>query len=116
MIPTLKNKRLENGFDITCNSYVTLKYNYIDPIINDDYLFLRGHTTFTFPASKEVAKFEHILLFLILVSFSVITVAGNVLVIMAVIREQTLHTPTNYFITSLAVADGLIGLLVMPFG
>ena len=65
---------------------------------------------------KEVAEFEHVLLFLVLVSFSVITVTGNVLVIMAVVREKTLHTPTNYFITSLAVSDGLIGLLVMPFG
>jgi len=64
----------------------------------------------------EIAEFENILLFLVLVSFSVITVAGNLLVIMAVIREKSLHIPTNYFITSLAVADGLIGLLVMPFG
>jgi hypothetical protein len=64
----------------------------------------------------EIAEFENILLFLVLISFSVITVAGNVLVIMAVFREKSLHTPTNYFITSLAVADGLIGLLVMPFG
>ncbi|KAM4682208.1 D(3) dopamine receptor [Amazona ochrocephala] len=40
---------------------------------------------------------------------------GNVLVCLAVLRERALQTTTNYLVVSLAVADLLVAILVMPW-
>ncbi|CAL8266750.1 unnamed protein product [Lota lota] len=51
---------------------------------------------------------------LLIVAVVAITVTGNILVILAVCLERKLHNATNYFLMSLAVADMLLGVLVMP--
>lgn len=51
---------------------------------------------------------------LLIVVAVALTVTGNILVIMAVSLEKRLQNATNYFLMSLAVADMLLGLLVMP--
>lgn len=49
-----------------------------------------------------------------LLFFPLLTVFGNVLVVMSVVRERQLKTATNYFICSLAVADIMVAVVVMP--
>jgi len=51
---------------------------------------------------------------LVLLVFPMLTIFGNVLVVMSVYRERSLQTVTNYYIVSLAVADVMVATFVMP--
>ena len=58
-----------------------------------------------------VTRIWEVLLLLIIVAAGI---TGNVLVVIAVVIEKKLQNVTNYFLVSLAVADCLVSLIVMP--
>ncbi|KAI1728153.1 7 transmembrane receptor (rhodopsin family) domain-containing protein [Ditylenchus destructor] len=61
-----------------------------------------------------VIEWRHPLLSVLLIGVCLLTIAGNCLVVVAVCTKKYLRNPTGYLIVSLAIADLIVGLVVMP--
>jgi len=79
-----------------------------------DFIYMTEASNATATLSKHDVVAPLNLWSLLLLVFPVATAFGNALVCVSFWTERSLQTVTNYFIVSLAVADLMVAVLVMP--
>lgn len=72
------------------------------------------HPNLTTICSGELSYPTSIILAILHTISGLLSVGGNLFVLIAIFQTQSLHSTSNYFIASLAVADLSVGLIISP--
>ncbi|KAJ8245258.1 hypothetical protein GJAV_G00268770 [Gymnothorax javanicus] len=83
------------------------------PIFSNISNFTAGNETDTLPFEGPYQAVEVVIIVLVSGSVSLLTIIGNILVILSIIMNRSLQTINNYFLFSLACADLIIGFGTM---
>lgn len=67
------------------------------------------------PTSNERHMLTIIFIGITLMLLVLLTIFGNLLVCVVILKNRRLQNPTNYFILSLSLSDLSLGILVLPF-
>ncbi|XP_008178482.1 muscarinic acetylcholine receptor M2 [Acyrthosiphon pisum] len=67
------------------------------------------------PVLSPFESWQKVIIVLVIGVCMVLTITGNILVLVSFIVDRTIRQPSNYFIASLAATDMLIGTVSMPF-
>lgn len=82
---------------------------------NSNITYLEYMATFCNHANTALQLWELIVVGTLASFISLVTILGNLIVIISFILERSIRQPTNYFIASLAVSDLILGSISMPF-
>lgn len=103
----------QGNFSFPISNFSVSLANFSFPLDNFTGTILGNSST---ESSPEIHMVTKVLLSAILGLIILATVVGNVFVIAAIFLERNLQTVGNYLVFSLAVADLMVALLVMPMG
>ena len=115
----LNSDRSEDDYELFSDSAVwgannNKSLSYLNYFVNNS-LVNFSHTDIISRSPSRYGLPEIIILSIIITAVMVVIVIGNMLVVIAIATENNLSTVQNWFIASLAMADMLIGLVIMPF-
>lgn len=101
----VNNINIDNNDIIFDKMLENLSFHNVNIYINDTDNIVDG------PYKINLTDLIFVVVFCLLI---IIVIIGNTLVILSVLTTRRLRTVTNLFVTSLAVADWLVGIFVMP--